>query len=188
MQIRTTRGRKSDQNSAILCVKTEFSPKYSRFCSSQNYFYDMCKKLATLIRRYFCDVKFIIFLFLSLQMKHKDSSTSAEAGGSSSGGGGYSKPIKEGLVSQIASKFQQTNNKDIPTTNPVIVRKKSDSILAYKASSSSDVLPVKKTSLVSRTESHQTRFNNARAMFEKMGSTDDLDSISSGGQNRLVHT
>ena len=72
-------------------------------------------------------------------MKHKDSSTSAEAGGSSSGGGGYSKPIKEGLVSQIASKFQQTNNKDIPTTNPVIVRKKSDSILAYKASSSPDV-------------------------------------------------
>ena len=121
-------------------------------------------------------------------MKHKDSSTSAEAGGSSSGGGGYSKPIKEGLVSQIASKFQQTNNKDIPTTNPVIVRKKSDSILAYKASSSSDVLPVKKTSLVSRTESHQTRFNNARAMFEKMGSTDDLDSISSGGQNRYILT
>ena len=127
-----------------------------------------------------------LFFFLSLQMKHKDSSTSAEAGGSSSGGGGYSKPIKEGLVSQIASKFQQTNNKDIPTTNPVIVRKKSDSILAYKASSSSDVLPVKKTSLVSRTESHQTRFNNARAMFEKMGSTDDLDSISSGGQNRYI--
>ena len=42
----------------------------------------------------------------------------------------------------------------------------------------------KKTSLVARTESHQARFNNARAMFEKMGSTDDLDSLSSGGQNR----
>ena len=140
-------------------------------------------ELATLVMVHTCDVEFI-FLYISLQMKHKDSSTSAEAGGSSSGGGGFSKPIKEGLVSQIASKFQQTNNKDIPTTNPVIVRKKSDSILAYKASSS-DVLPaVKKTSLVSRTESHQTRFNNARAMFEKMGSTDDLDSISSGGQNR----
>ena len=43
---------------------------------------------------------------------------------------------------------------------------------------------LKKTSLVARTESHQARFNNARAMFEKMGSTDDLDSLSSGGQNR----
>jgi hypothetical protein len=41
----------------------------------------------------------------------------------------------------------------------------------------SDVSPTKKkkTSVsVSRTESHQARFNSARAMFEKMGSADDL--------------
>ena len=77
-------------------------------------------------------------------MKHKDSTpTSVEAG---SGGGHGAKPIKEGLVSQIASKFQQnhTNNvKDIPS-NPMIVRKKSDSILAFNkttTSSSSSSIP-----------------------------------------------
>lgn len=52
------------------------------------------------------------------------------------------------------------------------------------ATSTASVAALKKTSLVARTESHQARFNNARAMFEKMGSTDDLDSLSSGGQNR----
>ena len=39
----------------------------------------------------------------------------------------------------------------------------------------SDVSPTKKKKTsVSRTESHQARFNSARAMFEKMGSADDL--------------
>ena len=102
-----------------------------------------------------------------LQMKHKEST---EAGG---GVFAPTKPIKEGLVSQIASKFQ--NNET------VVLRKKS---------STSEISPVikelPKTSVVasvSRTESHQARFNSARAMFEKMGSADDLDSISSSNGN-----
>ena len=100
-------------------------------------------------------------------MKHKEST---EAGG---GVFAPTKPIKEGLVSQIASKFQ--NNET------VVLRKKS---------STSEISPVikelPKTSVVasvSRTESHQARFNSARAMFEKMGSADDLDSISSSNGN-----
>ena len=71
-------------------------------------------------------------------MKHKDSTpTSVEAGG-----GHGSKPIKEGLVSQIASKFQQhnsVNNKEIPSANPMIVRKKSDSILVFNKTSTSSM-------------------------------------------------
>ena len=77
-------------------------------------------------------------LLLFFQMKHKDSTpTSVEAGG-----GHGSKPIKEGLVSQIASKFQQhnsVNNKEIPSANPMIVRKKSDSILVFNKTSTSSM-------------------------------------------------
>ena len=104
----------------------------------------------------------------SLQMKHKEST---EAGG----GGVFAptKPIKEGLVSQIASKFQ--NNET------VVLRKKSstsDSPVIKELPSKTSVV-----ASVSRTESHQARFNSARAMFEKMGSADDLDSISSSNGN-----
>ena len=105
-----------------------------------------------------------------LQMKHKEST---EAGG---GVFAPTKPIKEGLVSQIASKFQ--NNET------VVLRKKSS---VTEPVSLKEPLKTPKTSVasVSRTESHQARFNSARAMFEKMGSADDLDSISSSnGNNR----
>merc|ERR1712012_390115 len=101
------------------------------------------------------------------KMKHKEST---EAGG---GVFAPTKPIKEGLVSQIASKFQ--NNET------VVLRKKSstsDSPVIKELPSKTSVV-----ASVSRTESHQARFNSARAMFEKMGSADDLDSISSSNGN-----
>lgn len=126
-------------------------------------------------------------LHLFLQMKHKETLAAAP-----SAAAGLNKPIKKegGLVSQMASKFQQHDTSVISptatslplatttTTAPSSVRlkKTSDSVLYSKESS---ILNAKKNSLVSRTESHQARFNSARAMFEKMGSADDLDSISS---------
>ena len=102
------------------------------------------------------------------QMKHKEST---EAGG---GVFAPTKPIKEGLVSQIASKFQ--NNET------VVLRKKSSVTEPVVKETKT---PKTSVASVSRTESHQARFNSARAMFEKMGSADDLDSISSSnGNNR----
>ena len=57
MQIRTTRGGKSDQNSAILCVKTEFSPKnILTFVSSQKYFDEMGDLLQLICHTFMCEV------------------------------------------------------------------------------------------------------------------------------------
>ena len=112
-------------------------------------------------------------------MKHKESTENG-------GGASLVKPLKKegGLVSQIASKFQ---NNDTSVSNSVRVKKTSDSILYSKVEPPAPA--IKKNSVasvasVSRTESHQARFNSARAMFEKMGSADDLDSISSNEKNR----
>ena len=130
-----------------------------------------------------------------LQMKHKPELPGSEAGSGGTGPGPGScfaapKPIKEGLVSQIASKFQQVPDTAAEKTtltnmasSSTRTKKTSDSILYTSSASKKEAIlpPVKKTSSVSRTESHQARFNSARAMFEKMGSADDLDSISSGG-------
>ena len=84
---------------------------------------------------------------------------------------------KEGLVSQIASKFQRQVEPENPP-EPVVLRKKSDSSTSVLKLSSSTEL-AHKSSGISRTESHQTRFHNARAMFERMGSADDLDNVGS---------
>ncbi len=128
------------------------------------------------------------------QMKSKESNNN-DSGGGSGGVFGPTKPLKKegGLVSQIASKFQNnetgvaelkqsSNNCAIPPS--VRHKKTSDSILHVKDPAEISSVAIKKTSLVSRTESHQARFNSARAMFEKMGSADDLDSISSNEKNR----
>ena len=114
------------------------------------------------------------------------------------------KALREGggLVSQMASKFQQQQTTETPKTasvhstqslpHSVRHKKTSDSVLYSSTAAKEPVSPLRKTSVVvtsvARTESHQARFNSARAMFEKMGSADDLDSITSstppGGNNR----
>ena len=121
-------------------------------------------------------------------------------------------PVKEGLVSQIASKFQQqvgvasSSETEIEkisakrkTSEPIrSVHKFNSSVNSEKVSNSGDHLlesqgnnllnhstSIRKLSANksdsstknNRSDSHQARFHNARAMFEKMGSADDLDSI-----------
>ena len=109
-------------------------------------------------------------------------------------------PVKEGLVSQIASKFQQQVGVSSNSENETETqrRKKSDPIISVNkyipssvpsqsgdsiGSNSSALRKISTksdsyiTSSTNRTDSHQTRFHNARAMFEKLGSTDDLDSV-----------
>ena len=119
-------------------------------------------------------------------------------------------PVKEGLVSQIASKFQQqvgvANSSETEIEKISAKRKVSEPIrsvhkfnsTAYsdKISNSGDHVldsnikfqnhqflqksstnKIESSGKQNRSESHQARFHNARAMFEKMGSADDLDSI-----------
>ena len=121
-------------------------------------------------------------------------------------------PVKEGLVSQIASKFQQqvgvASSAETEIEKTSAKRKISEPIKnihkynscanSEKISSSGDHIlelqnkdcqshasSLRKLSTNksessaknSRSDSHQARFHNARAMFEKMGSADDLDSI-----------
>ena len=121
-------------------------------------------------------------------------------------------PVKEGLVSQIASKFQQqvgvasSSETEIEkisakrkTSEPIrSVHKFNSSVNSEKVSNFGDHLlesqsnnlhnhstSIRKLSANksdsctknNRSDSHQARFHNARAMFEKMGSADDLDSI-----------
>lgn len=116
------------------------------------------------------------------------------------------KRVKEGLVSQIASRFQQQTETasspggggSHPVSAPTPSKKISlDSSLGggSSSSSSSGSKPLFRYSAsesrkdderpahvvkrpVTRTESHHARFNNARAMFEKMGSAEELDAPS----------
>ena len=87
-------------------------------------------------------VTYVLKHMCLLQMKHKEST---EAGG---GVFAPTKPIKEGLVSQIASKFQNNETvvlrKKSSVTEPVIKEPKT---------------PKTSVASVSRTESHQARFN-----------------------------
>ena len=128
--------------------------------------------------------------------------------------------VKEGLVSQIASKFQNVGDKSTPENELDRLsakRKKSDTTNSVHKYSSSNVtsqssdnirlisnsgdykmgshlkdnsrfhsIALRKPSStksqhpagdINRTDSHQARFHNARAMFEKMGSADDLDNM-----------
>ena len=128
-------------------------------------------------------------------------------------------PVKEGLVSQIASKFQQqvgvTNIAENEIEKFSAKRKISEPIKSVHKYNSTNLPPIvsensghisgsgdsifgsqikdsqfhatsyRKPSTPrtdhfsnnNKTDSHQARFHNARAMFEKMGSADDLDSI-----------
>ena len=179
----------------------------------------------------------IIFIFQSfLQMKPRTSISSTAAVASSKYGsnntcGGSSinsifsptgivtGPVKEGLVSQIASKFQQqvgvtniaeneiekfsakrkisepiksvhkyncSNLPQIASENSGLISGSGDSVFGSQIKDSQfHATSYRKTSTVrtdhfstsNKTDSHQARFHNARAMFEKMGSADDLDSI-----------
>ncbi|TRY61657.1 hypothetical protein TCAL_13532 [Tigriopus californicus] len=133
------------------------------------------------------------------------------------------KPVKEGHVSLIASRFQQKSSVDnsstittapsVPTvthstssvrpsssssdpakkaeagssislnnsrkTSEIIVKNPSraPSEVSEDRSSSERISPLRSSPKkpVSRTESHHARFNTARAMFEKMGSAEELD-------------
>ncbi len=103
-------------------------------------------------------------------------------------GVGSGKPaVKEGHVSKIASRFQKCDQKG----DTVYRRPEPLSLMTKPSRPSLDGggAEARKRSVVeqeeekaaaykrpvSRTESHQTRFNNARAMFEKMGSAEELD-------------
>ena len=119
-------------------------------------------------------------------------------------------PVKEGLVSQIASKFQQqvgvANSSETeiekisakrkvsepirsvhrfnPTTNSDSISNSGDHVLDSNSKfqnhhllHKSSTNKIESSGKQNRSESHQARFHNARAMFEKMGSADDLDSI-----------
>ena len=128
-------------------------------------------------------------------------------------------PVKEGLVSQIASRFQQQvgvantaeseieklsakrkisepvksvhkhNTSNVPSLsseNLGFISNSGDSLIRtpFKENQQQATSPRKLSAAradhvtsSNRTDSHQARFHNARAMFEKMGSADDLDSI-----------
>ncbi len=94
------------------------------------------------------------------------------------------KRIKEGLVSQIASKFQRQESGadsapaprrperislDLPSPT-------SPQRFSSESRKDEDRARVVARRAVTRTESHHTRFNNARALFEKLGSAEELDS------------
>lgn len=122
-------------------------------------------------------------------MKIKESPRVRETSPTSTGGlGGDFVPIKPlvkkegGLVSQIASKFQNSDTSS-PRSTAVSLKKTSDCVLIKPSTKDSTVsaVAIKKNSVnsVVRTENHQALFNSARAMFEKLGSNDDLESISS---------
>ena len=74
--------------------------------------------------------------------------------------------VKEGHVSKIASRFQSPFIEEVAPIKPKPFR--------ITSSPEKVTSPSKKKS-VTRTESHHARFNNARAMFEKMGSAEELD-------------
>ena len=126
-------------------------------------------------------------------------------------------PVKEGLVSQIASRFQQVGVANFTeseadkliskrkTSEPIksvhkhsssnfpalnndhsrLISTSGDSVLGTQTKDGHRITSPRKTGNIksditgssNRTDSHQARFHNARAMFEKMGSADDLDSI-----------
>ena len=112
---------------------------------------------------------------------------------------GKKQSVKEGLVSKMASKFQQQADDSNSTTTATTAAASSSSSSTMTPSSrktssvetisnptslrksSSDVSPsvennkLKSAVHVTRTESHHARFNTARAMFEKMGSAEELD-------------
>ena len=114
---------------------------------------------------------------------------------------GKKQSVKEGLVSKMASKFQQqaedsSNSAMTSSTTSVSAAssRKSSSVdmISHPTSlrkSSSDVSSsvdsklIKSPVHVTRTESHHARFNNARAMFEKMGSAEELDEKPSSSVN-----
>ncbi len=88
------------------------------------------------------------------------------------------KRVKEGLVSQIASRFQNQEPAPEPAPTPKRPERISlDSPLSPKKEVVEDKLLVTRRP-VARTESHHTRFNNARALFEKLGSAEELDAPS----------
>ncbi len=105
------------------------------------------------------------------------------------------KAVKEGLVSQIASRFQQQqqleDSRRDPRENPRPPDAPKKPLFRYPTdpsssrSGDSDENSSKKPLVkrpVTRTESHHARFNSARAMFEKMGSADELDAVRPGSR------
>lgn len=93
------------------------------------------------------------------------------------------KSLKEGLVSQMASKFQTSSSMESATKprrperisldSPSPVTSPQRRFSSVDSSRKNDEDRFRKP--VTRTESHHTRFNNARALFEKLGSAEELD-------------
>ncbi len=134
---------------------------------------------------HFC-VVFSLYSNVYSQMKQPPPRTLSLAEGNPIVG----KRVKEGLVSQIASKFQRQETSSTSTNAaPAAATKRPERISLDSPSpttspsrrfSSVSAAEARKEEErarrpVSRTESHHTRFNNARALFEKLGSAEELD-------------
>lgn len=97
--------------------------------------------------------------------------------------------VREGLVSQIASRFQQQqqqqqqihhhlHQKPIHAlVSPIAAQTPLSSSKENLNSANASATATSPTRNLSRSDSHQARFHSARAMFEKMGSADDLDNV-----------
>jgi len=89
-------------------------------------------------------------------------------------------------VAQMASMFQQPSSGEPP---PVLTRKPEIAVSSrHSFPSSTSSKPSEKRPKVSvhRTESHHERFSSARALFERIGSGDNLLEDSSRGQSRVT--
>jgi len=89
-------------------------------------------------------------------------------------------------VAQMASMFQQPSSGEPP---PVLTRKPEIAVSSrhsFPSSSNSKTSDKRPKVSVHRTESHHERFSSARALFERIGSGDNLLEDSSRGQSRVT--
>ena len=89
-------------------------------------------------------------------------------------------------VAQMASMFQQPSSGEPP---PVLTRKPEIAVSSrhsFPSSSNSKTSDKRPKVSVHRTESHHERFSSARALFERIGSGDNLLEESSRGQSRVT--
>jgi len=89
-------------------------------------------------------------------------------------------------VSQMASMFQQPSTREPP---PVLTRKPEIAVStrhSFPTTSNSKTSDKRPKVSVHRTESHHERFSSARALFERIGSGDNLLEDSSRGQSRVT--
>lgn len=89
-------------------------------------------------------------------------------------------------VAQMASMFQQPSSGEPP---PVLARKPEIAVSSrhsFPSSTNNKISDKRPKVSVHRTESHHERFSSARALFERIGSGDNLLEDSSRGQSRVT--